>query len=69
MEIPPEASAEISQLYQAVKGIALDLIRLCHDPNYETTQENIRREISAWEEETFQLRLFEVEAAAKPPLA
>ena len=61
MDIPPDLLGPISQFYQVVKQTAVELVKECHDPDYETTLENVRRCVSKAEEEAFQLRLFEYE--------
>ena len=62
MEIPPESLDGISQVYQAIKSLSLEIVMKCHDPDYETTMGNVRRLISTMEEEAFQLKLFDLKA-------
>ncbi len=62
MEIPLESLGGVSQLYQAIKSLTLEIVMKCHDPDYETTMGNVRQLISTMEEEAFQLKLFDLEA-------
>ncbi len=59
--IPPEIQGPFSMVYQSIKQMAVELVMQCHDPDYETTLSNVRKCISEFEEEAFQLRLFEYE--------
>ncbi len=60
-DIPPEMHEPLSMFYQGIKQMAVELVMQCHDPDYETTLSNVRQCISKFEEEAFQLRLFEYE--------
>ncbi len=59
MEIPPEALAQVSIMFQQVKALTLMALTECHDPDFQVTQERIREFFSKLESETFQLKLFE----------
>ena len=60
-DIPPEMQEPLGMLYQGIKQMAVELVMQCHDADYETTLSNVRQCISKFEEEAFQLRLFEYE--------
>lgn len=69
MEIPTGSFADFSKMYQDVKNLTTLVLTACHDPDFQTTQENIREFFSKLEEETFQLKLFSDEIFNSHPAA
>ena len=67
MEIPIEATAEVSKLYQEVRNFTTMVLTTCHDPDFQRTQENIREFFSKLEEDIFQLKLFSDETLNSHP--
>ena len=65
MQIPSDRLELVSTTYQAMKGLTLEVITHCHNPDYETMIEQVRSYFSKLEEEAFQLSLFEEPSALK----
>jgi len=65
MQIPSDQLELVSTIYQAMKGLTLEVMTHCHNPDYETTMEQARSYFNKSEEEAFQLSLFEEPSSSK----
>ncbi len=59
VKIPPEILEDASAALRLMKNLAFEVLRECHDPDYETTAANVRELFNRMETEAFQLNLFE----------